>query len=214
MKSSLLRGLLAIAALAGGQAYASAPETLVSCWDGTFAYNRFRLETTEQRVYVSLEGASLAGTDENASFNLWNHTELRSISGWGDSQEQWIVSFRLDQCQLDRAARTVTCEAGDLLVDDADQWTEAVFLNRELDDLGTPVQLVTRFPAQKLRLEVSPETGLTLSKSQRFPGTGEIETQKLLVERYRMGPDQLEKLVCENSMASSVPEKLVRFFEP
>ncbi len=197
----LLTGLLA--------ANAEAAETILACWDGTFAYNTFRIEKTQKRLYISIQGSML--NDGEKSFHLWNQDESISLKNWRD-RGNIIASFRLDQCQLDEAKKTVACESGDLMSED---WMEAMFLERKRDDLGTSLQLVSKFTVQKLNLQASPQ-GLILTKSQRYAGTGEVVTQTLAVNKHHVGEEILD-LNCGHvgmKIFGKAPEKLIRHLEP
>src|SRR3954447_26595277 len=111
MKKLML--VLAIATTAAAQA--AAPQTVLACWDGTFAYDTFRIEKTDKRLYASLQGSMLV--ERGKSFYLSNRQEqLIKINDWR-LRDHLVVSFRLDQCQLDEAKRTATCESGDLMQD-------------------------------------------------------------------------------------------------
>ncbi len=187
-----------------------AAATILACWDSTFAYNTFRVEATEARFYVSMSGSSLPGRE--GRFVASNDAEqLRLGPGWDSSQHHWHVSFPRSQCAFDAEAKSLSCAAGDLMVNES---LESFYRTRPIDELGTVRQITSTFAVQRLELSASP-TRFELKKLHRYPGTGEVVEQKLFVEPYVIG-DEPQPLDCSENAenwAPLVPQALVTHLE-
>jgi hypothetical protein len=176
----LISALLVSTVIAAPAAQAASTERtdlqqVLACWDGTFAYNSFRVESSSQRYYISLKGSQLV---KKAEFYATNDVEqLRLGSGWDDVNQISHVSFLAGACTLAPDGASLSCAKGDLMADADD---ESFYRTKRIDELGTTRDITSRFRAQRLELVASP-SGLTLNKIRRFSGTGEIVTQTLAI---------------------------------
>ena len=154
-------------------------------------------------MYVSLNGSGLVEKDH--AFSLVNDHDYINVKF--HNRNALNSSFRLEQCQIDEAKQSAKCESGDLM---DDPWREAMYQSRPIDDLGTTVEIISRFPVQRLELEASPR-GLKLTKKVRFLGTGEVVSETLRVKRLA----EDVQLACPppDSFAPLVPERLVNHLE-
>jgi len=153
-------------------------QDILACWDQTFGYNGFRIESSDQRFYVSLSGSQLV---KEGDFYVSNNIEqIHLDSGWSNPNHQYHVSFLLADCTLTPDAASLTCAKGDLMTN---LYGESFYHTRKIDDLGTIRDLTSRFPVQRLELIASSD-GLTLKKLHRLAGTGEIVTEALAILPY------------------------------
>lgn len=150
-------------------------QQVLACYDGTFAYNSFRVESSGQRYYISLKGSQLVKKGE---FYASNDVERLSLgSGWDDVNQIYHVSFLAGDCTLAPDSASLTCAKGDLMADADD---ESFYRTKRIDELGTIRDVTSRFRVQRLELVASPAS-LTLNKIRRFSGNGEIVKQTLAI---------------------------------
>jgi len=199
---------LAVGLTFSGQAYSSAngdsrePTSLLACWDGTFAYRTLRVEETATRFHVTISGVSFRLPDEGFYLNSSSESVDLATAGYNES---WHISFRKTECEW--ADKKLTCNSGDLM---NENFTQAIYRTIVTDDLGRPRTVHNKFPIQRAEL-VASETGLVLTKLQRFPGTGEIFSQRLVIEPHEFA-DGTGLICSENAVpfAKSIPARLLR----
>jgi hypothetical protein len=190
---------------------ANPAKSLLSCWDGTFAYDVFRIEKTDKNLYVSLRGKWI---DKKQEFLLINNSEFLTVGrhefGRGRRHEAIMAVFSLSQCQIEETKQTYACEAGNTLsVKDR----TAIYLSRYIDDLGKDIPLISKFGLSKLNLVASP-VGLTLTSSFQLEKGGKVTSTSLKVQRYSQ---TAPTLVCNkkgNDFSPYVPQRLIDFSEP
>ena len=188
------------------------PTVLLSCWDWTFAYNMFTIQESEHYYYVSIVGSTLNGQDRAnpKPFVLSNSFDEYSIGQDFTSRFPIVTAYAKDKCSWEASDKTFSCVSGQREF----PWNESIYLDRLLDNLGTPVSVISTYPAAQLVVEAS-EDSFTFSRISEYEG--EVTKDTLAVAGHSSGSGLqcgLDPYSNGNSFLNArVPEALVRHLE-